>query len=74
MMKKINYTKPSITQLEIDYANDAVSNGWGDKCNQYIERFESLFKSYLNREYLFFMDFFRGYKKVNRFSDSNNSL
>ena len=48
MITKINYTKPSITQLEIDYANDAVTNGWGDNCYQYIKRFENLFKNYLN--------------------------
>lgn len=46
-MEKINYTKPSITQLEIEYANDAVTNGWGDKCYQYIDRFEREFASYI---------------------------
>ena len=48
---KIPYTKPSITSLEIDYANDAVTNGWGDKCYEYIVRFEENFKSYLGVEF-----------------------
>jgi perosamine synthetase len=39
-MKKIPYAKPSITDLEIEYANDAVRNGWGDNHNNYIVRFE----------------------------------
>ncbi len=43
----IYYTKPSITQLEIDYATDAVARGWGVKCYEYIERFESLFAQHL---------------------------
>lgn len=46
-MEKISYTKPSITRLEIDYANDAVTNGWGEKCYQYIDRFEREFAAYI---------------------------
>ena len=26
---RIPYTKPSITDLEIEFANDAAANGWG---------------------------------------------
>lgn len=48
MMKKIHYTKPSISDLEIKYANDAVKNGWGEKCYDYIIRFEESFKKYLD--------------------------
>ena len=47
-MKKIYYTKPSITDLEIGYATDAAANGWGEKCYDYIHRFENLFKEHLN--------------------------
>ncbi len=43
----IHYTKPSITQLEIDYATDAATHGWGTKCYEYIERFENLFAQHL---------------------------
>ncbi len=50
-MNRIYYTKPSITQLEISYVMDAVTNGWGDKCYDYIYKFEDQFKSYLNVEY-----------------------
>jgi len=48
---KIYYTKPSITQLEISYVMDAAQYGWGDKCYEYINRFECLFKQYLNVKY-----------------------
>lgn len=48
---KIAYTKPSITQLEIDYAADAAANGWGEKCYDYIVRFEREFASYIGVEY-----------------------
>ena len=42
---RIAYTKPSITQLEIDFATDAATNGWGEKCYDYIIRFEKEFLS-----------------------------
>ncbi len=52
-MKKepIYYTKPSITELEIKYATDAATNGWGEKCYYYINKFEELFKEHLNVKY-----------------------
>ena len=43
-MKKILFAKPSITQKEIDYVNDAVTNGWADKCYGYINRFNEKLK------------------------------
>jgi perosamine synthetase len=46
-MSRIYYTKPSITELEIGYATDAATNGWGERCYEYIERFEQLFKEHL---------------------------
>lgn len=46
MQKSIPINKPSITDLEIGYVNDAISNGWGEKCYAYIQRFESGFKQY----------------------------
>ena len=46
-MKKIHYTKPSITDLEVQYATDAAKNGWGKKCYDYIYKFENLFKEHL---------------------------
>ena len=47
-MKKIHYTKPSITDLEVQYATDAAKNGWGEKCYDYIYKFEDLFKKHLD--------------------------
>lgn len=46
MKTKIPINKPSITNLEIDLVNDAVSNGWGEHCYDYINRFEKDFASY----------------------------
>jgi len=48
MRQKIHYTKPSITALEVNYAKDAAENGWGEKCYDYINKFEKLFRDYLN--------------------------
>lgn len=50
-MKRIYYTKPSITDLEIRYAADAAANGWGEKCYEYICKFEELFKKHMNVKY-----------------------
>ena len=51
MKTRIPYTKPSITNLEVEYATDAVTNGWGQECYAYISRFEDLFKKHLNVRY-----------------------
>jgi len=51
MNSKILYAKPSITDLEVEYATDAARNGWGDKCYGYIIRFEDLFKTHLGVQY-----------------------
>jgi dTDP-4-amino-4,6-dideoxygalactose transaminase len=51
MKSKIFYTKPSITSLEVSYATDAAINGWGDKCYNYVSRFEELFKRHLEVKY-----------------------
>jgi len=47
----IYYTKPSITELEVEYATDAAKNGWGDRCYEYINRFEEAFKQHLGVKY-----------------------
>jgi len=46
-MNRIYYTKPSITDLEVEYATDAARNGWGERCYEYIGRFEEAFKDHL---------------------------
>lgn len=51
MKPRIHYTKPSITELEVRYATDAAANGWGDKCYEYIYRFEEAFKTHLGVKY-----------------------
>lgn len=51
MKPRIFYTKPSITELEVRYATDAAANGWGEKCYEYINRFEELFKEHLEINY-----------------------
>jgi perosamine synthetase len=50
-MSRIHYTKPSITELEQRYAADAAANGWGDRCYEYIDRFERVFAEYLGVPY-----------------------
>ena len=51
LTEKIPITKPSITQLEIDYVNDAVSHGWGSQCYEYIYRFEKAFSAFQQSTY-----------------------
>lgn len=50
-MSRIPYTKPSITELEIRYVTDAVTHGWGERCYEYIGRFEGLFAEHLGVRY-----------------------
>lgn len=47
MNRRVYYTKPSITEREVAYATDAAANGWGERCYEYITRFESLFCEHL---------------------------
>lgn len=51
MKSKIHYTKPSITELEVGYATDAARNGWGEKCYEYINKFEGKFKEFTGAKY-----------------------
>ena len=47
----IFYTKPSITSLESKYVMDAIDNGWGENCYDYIEKFEKNFSDVIGRKY-----------------------
>ncbi len=47
MSSRVYYTKPSITELEVSYATDAVRHGWGEQCYAYIQRFERDFGAHL---------------------------
>ena len=51
MKSKIHYTKPSITELEVAYATDAARNGWGEKCYEYINKFEDKFKEFTGAKF-----------------------
>ena len=51
-MKKILFAKPSITNKEVNYVNDAVKNGWGKNCYDYIYRFTDELKRYFNSPYV----------------------
>ncbi len=51
MKSRILYTKPSITEKEVEYATDAARNGWGEQCYDYIYRFEGAFKQHLGVDY-----------------------
>ncbi|NQW47093.1 MAG: DegT/DnrJ/EryC1/StrS aminotransferase family protein, partial [Planctomycetes bacterium] len=51
MNNRIHYTKPSITELEVRYATDAATTGWGDRCYEYISRFEQSFKEHLGTQH-----------------------
>lgn len=50
-MSRILYAKPSITELEMRYATDAAANGWGERCYDYIHRFEAGFREHLGVKY-----------------------
>ena len=47
IMERIPISGPWITQKEIDYVTDAVTNAWYGNANVYYERFEKAFASYL---------------------------
>ena len=50
-MEHINISGPSITQREIDYVTDAVTNAWYGNANAYNSRFEDSFAKYLGVKY-----------------------
>ncbi len=47
MKVRIPYTKPSITDSEVKYATDAAAHGWGERCYEYLTRFEQAFAEYV---------------------------
>lgn len=51
MNDRIQYTRPSITELEVAYATDAAKNGWGERCYEYIGRFEETFRTHLGSKH-----------------------
>lgn len=47
----IPLVKPSITELEIEYVNQAMKNGWGSNRNIYINLFEKNFAKKIGSKY-----------------------
>ena len=47
MKTRIPYSRPSITAAEIANAADAAANGWGERCYEYIDKFEMAFAQHL---------------------------
>jgi perosamine synthetase len=45
-MKFIPISKPSITEKEVNYVNDALSSGWVSSLGEYIEKFENQFATF----------------------------
>jgi perosamine synthetase len=50
-MQRIPVAGPWITQKEIDYVTDAVTNAWYGNANMYHERFEKAFAEYIGMKY-----------------------
>lgn len=44
---RIFYTKPSITEAEVDAVTAAARDGWGEHCYELIQRFEALFGAFV---------------------------
>jgi len=42
---------PSITQKEIEYGTDAITNGWNNHHSDYIKKFEDTFRNYTDANY-----------------------
>ena len=51
MREHIPVAGPWITQKEIDYVTDAVTNAWYVKANIYNEKFEKAFANYIDSTY-----------------------
>lgn len=49
-LTKIFYAKPSITEKEISYVNDAIAHGWGETCYDWLVKFERMFAEYAGVE------------------------
>jgi len=51
-LSRIYYTKPSITEREIAYVTDAAAHGWGERCYEYIGRFEQALGAHLGAKHV----------------------
>lgn len=48
---RIPYTKPSITAVEINRVTQAATDGWGARCYECIDEFETEFASFIDAKY-----------------------
>lgn len=46
-LSRIFYTKPSITEAEVEAVTAAARDGWGPHCYEAIQRFEALFAAFV---------------------------
>ena len=51
MNKRISFAGPSITEKEISYVLDAVTNGWYENYDDYTKRLEKAFAEYIGVRY-----------------------
>jgi len=51
-MREILAAQPSISDLEISYVTDAIANGWGRHCYDYLNRFKDCLKAYFDSKYV----------------------
>ena len=52
-MRSIPYAKPSITDLEIEAVQDAITNGWGPRCYDYLIRLQREYATYMGVDHAF---------------------
>ena len=52
-MRRIPYAMPSITEREIRYVEDAITNGWGEHCYDYLVRLRKEFAEHLGVKHAF---------------------
>jgi perosamine synthetase len=49
--ERIHYTKPSITARETSYVAEAAEHGWGERCYDFIYRFEKEFAAHIGTKH-----------------------
>lgn len=50
--RRIPSAGPSITEKEISYVNDAITNGWYENRSSFIDRFTDSFRQYMDVDYV----------------------
>ncbi|RRS09035.1 DegT/DnrJ/EryC1/StrS aminotransferase family protein [Pseudoalteromonas sp. J010] len=50
-MDKLAYTRPSITQEDVRLVTEAAADGWGERCYEYVDKFEKEFSEYIGVPY-----------------------